>query len=316
MSREWRGALQALAALLIVGVVVFFFRAQFVKNWNQVRDVHFQIDYFLLVLAFVCILAAYLINTAAWRYGMNLSGAKRPFSFRQSIGMVNTTQLTKYIPGKIWGYAMQVALLDRKEFSVSTVLYINLFLALSSVFICLLLGGFYFIFFSLLVPRLISAIATAAVLLTYVFFLGFNGRFFSLLTKVFERISKRRIVACRITLKQTMWMQLFSLISSAALGMSALLCAIGMGFPVHGRLVYSVISGFLFSDTIGFLAFLVPGGVGIREGLFYLLLQEHGGQSLALILPIVMRLMSMLVDALLGLLGLIYLRTYMKDTAQ
>ena len=77
-----------------------------------------------------------------------------------------------------------------------------------------------------------------------------------------------------------------------------------------------VISGFLFSDTVGFLAFLVPGGVGVRESLFYLVLQERGGQSFALILPIVMRLMSMLVDALLGLLGLVYLRTYMKETAQ
>ena len=196
MSRSGRAFLQAFAALLIVGAVAFFFRAQFVKNWNQVRNVHFQIDYFLLLLALVCILAAYLINTAAWRYGMNLSATKRPFSFRQSVGMVNTTQLTKYIPGKIWGYAMQVALLDRNEFSISTVLYINLFLALSSIFICLLLGGVYFIFFSLLLPRAVSVIATAAVLLTYAFFLGFNGSFFSLLTKVFGRILKKADRRC------------------------------------------------------------------------------------------------------------------------
>src|SRR5208337_1412245 len=169
MNRRARGVLQASAGLLIVVAVVFFFRAQFVKNWNQIRNVHFQIDYFLLLLALVCILAAYLINTAVWRYGMNLSATRRLFSFRQSVGMVNTTQLTKYVPGKIWGYAMQVALLDRNEFSVSTVLYINLFLALSSIFICLLIGGVYFIFFSLLIPRLVSVIATAAVLLAYAF---------------------------------------------------------------------------------------------------------------------------------------------------
>src|SRR5271157_3942073 len=60
MSRTVRAFLQAFAALLIVGAVAFFFRAQFVKNWNQVRNVHFQIDYFLLLLALVCILAAYL----------------------------------------------------------------------------------------------------------------------------------------------------------------------------------------------------------------------------------------------------------------
>ncbi len=316
MNRKVRGLLQASVGVLIVVAVAFFFRAQFVKNWNQVRTLHFQLNYVLLSLALVCILVAYLVNTAAWRYGINLFATRRPFSFRQSIGMVNTTQLTKYIPGKIWGYAMQAALVDRNEFPISTVLSINLFLALSSAFLCLLLGGLYFIFFSLLLAPLVSVIATAAILLVYVFFLGFNGSFFSILTKVFERILRRPISACRFTLRQIMSMQLFMLISAAALGASALLCALGMGFPVRGRLVLTVVSGFLFSDTVGFLAFLVPGGVGVRESLFYLLLREHGGESFALILPIVMRLMSMLVDALLGLLGLVYLRTYIKEGAQ
>jgi uncharacterized membrane protein YbhN (UPF0104 family) len=311
-----RVVLQASAGVLIVVAVAFFFRAQFMKNWNQVRTLHFQFDYVLLSLALVCILVAYLVNTAAWRYGINLSATRRPFSFRQSIGMVNTTQLTKYIPGKIWGYAMQVALVDRNEFPISTVLSINLFLALSSVFICLLLGGLYFIFFSLLLARLISVIATAAVLLVYLFFLGFNGSFFSVFTKVFERILRRPIGVCRFNLRQILTMQLLMLISAAALGASALLCAVGVGFPVRGSLVFTVVSGFLFSDTVGFLAFLVPGGMGVRESLFYLLLREHGGESLALVLPIVMRLMSMLVDALLGLLGLVYLRTYIKEGAR
>jgi uncharacterized membrane protein YbhN (UPF0104 family) len=76
-----------------------------------------------------------------------------------------------------------------------------------------------------------------------------------------------------------------------------------------------VCAGFLFSDTVGFLAFFVPGGIGVREGLFYLVLSEYGAGALALILPIAMRLMSMLVDALLGLLGLVYLRKYMNEGA-
>jgi glycosyltransferase 2 family protein len=313
MSRRARTVLQASAALLIVAAVVFFFRAQFVKNWEQVRNVHFKIDYLLLLLSLACTAGSYLFNTAAWRYGINLFSTRRPFSFTQSIGMVNATQLTKYIPGKVWGYAMQATLVDRQEFPVSTILYINIFLALSSAFICLLVGGVYLVFSSLLLPRLVLALVTAAVLLIYIFFLAFNGSFFTFLTKILGRILKKAINFRRITFGQTMLMQLLSLASSAALGMSALICAAGVGFSMDGRLAYSIFSGFLVSDTIGFLAFLVPGGIGIREGLFYLLLREHGGESLALILPIVMRLLSMCVDAALGVLGLVYLRKYVKE---
>jgi glycosyltransferase 2 family protein len=316
MNKKIRGVVQAGIAVLILVAVVFFFRAQLVKNWDQVRKVQFHVNYFFLSLSFICILASYLVNTAAWRYGINLFATRRAFSFSQSIGMVNTTQLTKYIPGKVWGYAMQVALVDRQEFPVSTVLSINLFLALSSAFICLLLGGLYFVVSSRLLTRLASVIATAAVLLVYVFFLGFNRSFFALFTKVSVRIFKRPITFSPITLGQTMWMQLLSLMSSAALGLSALFCATGVGFSMNGRLAYSVASGFLLSDTVGFLAILVPGGMGIRESLFYLLLREHGGETLALILPLVMRLLSMLVDAALGALGLVYLRKYVKEGAR
>ena len=82
------------------------------------------------------------------------------------------------------------------------------------------------------------------------------------------------------------------------------------------RLAYSAVSGFLFSDAAGFLMFFVPGGIGVREGLLYLVLKEAGAESIALILPIALRLTSMLVDAILGLIGLVYLNNYKKKDAK
>jgi uncharacterized membrane protein YbhN (UPF0104 family) len=94
------------------------------------------------------------------------------------------------------------------------------------------------------------------------------------------------------------------------------LCSRGIGFDTSLQVGWSVFAGFVLSDTVGFLAFIVPGGIGVREGLFYLTLREHGAGPIALILPIAMRLMSMLADALLGLLGLIFLRKYVKGGSQ
>ncbi|MGD0727021.1 MAG: lysylphosphatidylglycerol synthase domain-containing protein [Spirochaetia bacterium] len=316
ISRNARNIAQSLAAILVVALVVYFFRNQFIKNWDQLRNAHFSINYLFLALSLICMLLSYIVVTAMWRRGVNLLATGRRFSFTESVGMVNTTQLTKYIPGKVWGYAMQMILVDRGSVPVSAVLYINLLLALTNSFIALIAGGLYFCLSSLLVPRSISITATAALLLVYVFFLLFNGRFFILLVRVSERILKRRIVSYEIGLPDMMRLQVLSLISSIAFGFSAVLCTQGIGFATSFQVGWSVFAGFLFSDTVGFLAFFVPGGIGVREGLFYLTLRERGAGPLALILPIALRLMSMLVDALLGLLGLIYLRKYMKKGAQ
>ena len=312
MNRKLRGIIRTAVALIVLAAVVVFFRAQLVRNWNQIRAFSFHVDYGLLFLAFVCICVAYLLNTAAWRYGINLFARRKSFSFTQSIGMVNTTQLTKYIPGKVWSYALQAALTDRKDFPVSIVLSVNLFLVISSVFICLFLGGLYFVFSSLLLTKLVSILVTAAVLLAYVFFLAFNGSFFALFTKLCEKLLKRSLSPLRMSAGQSIRVQLLSLVSSAALGLSALFCAMGIGFPVNAGLAFALVAGFLLSDTIGFLAFFVPGGIGIRESLFYMLLREQGGESISLIVPIVMRLLSMLVDAALGALGVVFLRRYMR----
>jgi glycosyltransferase 2 family protein len=316
ISKNTRTIAQSLAAVLVVALVVYFFRNQFIKNLDQLQNARFRINYLFLALSLICMLLSYLVITAMWQRGVNLLASGRRFSFTESVGMVNTTQLTKYIPGKVWGYAMQMVLVDRSSVPVSAVLYINLLVALTNSFIALITGGLYFCLSSLLVPRSITITATAALLLAYVFFLLFNARFFMLLLRVSERILKRRIVSYEIGLPDMMRLQIMSVISAIAFGLSAVLCTRGIGFDMTPQVGWSVFAGFLFSDTVGFLAFFVPGGIGIREGLFYLILREHGAGPLALILPIAIRLLSMLVDALLGLLGSIYLRKYMRKGAQ
>jgi uncharacterized membrane protein YbhN (UPF0104 family) len=71
-----------------------------------------------------------------------------------------------------------------------------------------------------------------------------------------------------------------------------------------------VISASMISDVIGFLAFIVPGGLGVREGIMYLLLEGISLKPLQLVLPVASRVVTMLVDILLGLVALRLLRTH------
>lgn len=316
ISRTARTIAQSLAAILVVALVVYFFKNQFIRNWDQLRSARFSINYLFLSLSAICMLLSYLVVTAMWRHGVNLHAKQRGFSFAESIGMVNTTQLTKYIPGKVWGYAMQMVFVDRGSVPVSAVLSVNLVLALSNSFIALIAGGVYFSLSSILVPRSITIAATLLLLLVYVFFVLFNSRFFTLLIRVSGKILKKSIHSYEIGLADMLRLQALSLVATAAFGLSALLCTRGIGFVPTVQVGWSIFAGFVFADTVGFLAFFVPGGIGIREGIFYLTLREYGAGPLALILPIAIRLVSMLVDAILGGLGAVFLRKYMKKGTQ
>ena len=315
MTKTTRTILQAGSAIAVIGIVALFFEREFARNWAQLKAVQLNIHYSFFALSVFCLVFSYLLTTYTWRYGVNQHAKNRRFTFTESMGMVNTIQLTKYIPGKVWGYAMQLLLIDRNEFAMSVVLYVNIFLALTSVFIGLLLGGLYMILGSRLLPWILPLSATVALSLVYLFFMLFNSRFFVLVVRAFMAIFRRRVEFSEMDLRKVLRVQALSLVQNILVGMSALASCWGLGFEVPGSLAFCIVLGFIFADTVGYLVFVVPGGIGIREGLFYLLLKEHGGQSLALILPIALRMLSMAVDAVLGVIGLAYLMKYVRRIA-
>ena len=67
-------------------------------------------------------------------------------------------------------------------------------------------------------------------------------------------------------------------------------------------------SSMMLSDVIGFLTVIVPGGLGVREGVMYFILKGDTPKTLSLILPIASRIISMLVDVTLGTIGIVLLK--------
>jgi uncharacterized membrane protein YbhN (UPF0104 family) len=61
----------------------------------------------------------------------------------------------------------------------------------------------------------------------------------------------------------------------------------------------------------GFLAIVVPGGIGVREGLMYAILGGELSGSLAIVMPVASRLLNMGVDIVLGAVAFKLLRTLM-----
>ena len=100
-----------LLSVLVGLCVIWFFARAFRRNWAEVRAHEFDLSWPFLLGSALATLAAILLATYAWYASINaLSSGK--VDFRQSIAAANLSGLTKYIPGKVWSYALQMYFLD------------------------------------------------------------------------------------------------------------------------------------------------------------------------------------------------------------
>ena len=134
-----RRFLEPLLALLVLCSIAFFFERAFQRNWLSVRAHPFSVAPAFLVSSALGTASAMLLSTYAWYTASNALSARR-ISFAQSIAVNNASSLTKYIPGKVFSYALQMYWLDGLGFSKALILYINLINALISTATTVMLG--------------------------------------------------------------------------------------------------------------------------------------------------------------------------------
>ena len=145
----------------------------------------------------------------------------------------------------------------------------------------------------------------------------FDGAFISFGPKIFNRFIfqankffKRDIRYYNTPAKLLVYLHGAHIASAFCFGMGAYCLCFGIGFDVSFRSMLLIMASMIVSDVIGFLAVIVPGGLGIREGIMYFMLQGASTGALSLILPIAARIVSMLVDICLGTLGFVLLKRF------
>ena len=300
---------------LVVAGTGYFFFAEFYKHYDSIAQFEFNIRWHYLCAAQFLLIAVLLAGTYFWQWLLEIITSQR-ISFRESLAIVTTSQLTKYLPGKVWSYAFQMMLLSKKGISKTVVLFANLFLAVTSLFASAFLGLLYFACFS-------PAQTKFWLLLLFVFLIIYFGFIFlnqpslKLLVKIVQKLFKITINYTHIDVRWIIIFQLAYLLANAIFGITGYLLALGLGFSVSAQDIFAVAVSLIIADMIGFIVLIAPGGLGVREGIMFALLAALGDKNLALILPIGTRIMGMIADLLLGGVGFIFLKkTYSSKDNQ
>ncbi|NMB74672.1 MAG: DUF4175 domain-containing protein [Myxococcales bacterium] len=122
----------------------------------------------------------------------------------------------------------------------------------------------------------------------------------------------RRLGLERLTLRLAWHHHLLIVAAAAALNLAKaflfVLCAHGL-LDLPAGVAAHVAASFLLSALAGFLAFFAPGGIGVQEGAMLLLLAPALPPEQAAVITLAARAWSTLLDLLLGMSNLGWLRT-------
>lgn len=289
---------------LIAGILLYFLIKPFLQTHTAIKDATYEIHWGWLLCSFGAILfywSAYLYPFATLLRG--LTGSR--VSFRDAFTLFHLANITRYLPGRIWGVVRLLSLSRRFGWS-KTAVGSSL---TGHVGIETAIGGL--IALSLLFSTQMRQIATAVletfsgqtVLLTVVVIGCLAGLVFLIpqlsdhvrqfLTTVVPLLGNVRLLGNVLTCHCLLWLcqgfAFFLFVRSFA--------------PVQWADVGVLTACFAFAWVVGFLSFLTPGGLGIREGLLGVLLANYMPETQATFLALMCRLWVLSAEMLLALIA-------------
>ena len=284
MRSGWVRVAQALVGLAIV---VFAIRA-LVRNWDQLRSqpLEWQLRPGWLVLSLMLTWLMYALLILGWRSMLTGWGQRLDGWSAARIWILSS--LGKYVPGKVWAVAGMALLAQRAgvaPWAATGSAVVMQVLAIGTGAAVAGLAGAHNIEAAqrgagaVLMLLVAGAISSVGLLL----WPPFLRRVLRLAAPqaVGERQPTGRGIVVGIATNIVAW-----------LGYGLALWLLGRGLlPSSGLGLRLAIAVFTASYLAGFLALFAPGGIGVREGLFILMLQKPLGVGAATSLALASRLL-------------------------
>jgi len=288
MKKRWKDIL----AVIVVAITFYFLWSQFSKNLSELKGFNWQINNIYLILAILVTIFFYLIAHLRWRLILKYLGFK--ISAYRSLKYWIFAELGRYIPGKLW-FVLGRAYFGKKEGIRHSVIFLSTFLelvVLAGTSVIMFLIGVAFVK-NLELWILLLSLAFIIILLIGIYPPIFNWGFNLIL-----RLLKREPHRIRIPYKKMLWLVIVLIFmwvvhgSAFYLTSKAIYPALQLSFQS-----YSLFIGvFAISWLIGFVSFLTPGGIGIREAVMTYFLGFYLPIPIAVMMAIAFRVLLIVAE--------------------
>lgn len=295
----FRGILRWVLALLIL----WFIGNRLIRDWPSVKDAFETMSWGWIGLSLIPGFFYLLPRISSWRSILRNLGVRT--RFWQAAKVWVNGEIVRYIPGNVWSVLGRLAQAGsigttRTVVFSSMVLEALLLVAACTALSAVLLTGFQAWQF----PGrtiLLLVIACATLLITH-------RRVAQWLVNAVFRVLKRKDQAPVVSHIASAfgWM----LLSWVSFGLFQLLVTKSLGVPLTFGEGITLIGVFLFSWLLGYLSFVTPSGLGVREAMTVVLLQPYMSTGQAILVAVVSRAFMILVEVVgLGIVNVLALRT-------
>jgi hypothetical protein len=264
----------ATGAAAIIFIVIYLYR-----TWGQIRFDFRSFHWGFLILSLALLGLSFMINGLVWK--ILLSGGGRVLGYFNAILMVALSMLMRYIPGKIWQLAGRFSMALDKGFDKTTI--ISSLVEENAADICGAIVLAYAVFGRQMGPYGLMFLCAIAVVATVLSLPSIRSRF--------------RIPAVR-TGKIAIASVLY-IVAWIVYGMS-FYCSVRSLYAVdvaHLRLCMGAVAVAWLGSLV---SFIVPNGLGVREGILVLLLSPLVSAPQAMAAALVFRISSTAFELCLG----------------
>lgn len=307
MPRNLRSTLTFLLGWPLSLIALFFLIKSFLPHLSTLSQIVLHPNWLSLSVGFICFVGYYYLRSFIWYKLLQLRNHK--LDTHESLFQWSNAQLRRYIPGNIWGIVgislhFEKRNVPRKDIAAS-VLTESQLVVIAAIFLSLLsfpLLAQLFIF-----PRYLQTLAVIVVSAgTVIYF--FSSYILSKFKKtpkfilfLFPPFSFERIIS--------LWVMMIIAFLFYGIGTYFIVTAFTYLSPL---LFWQFVGFFILSLLVGFVSFITPTGLGVREGAIALGLKTVMSGSLAAFVAIVAR--GVLIFSELFAIGIMYLFHKYKQT--
>ena len=303
--------LRQYVGILIAIILLYFLIKPFVQTHTELKDATFQIHWGWLICSFGAIL--FYWSTYLYPFATLLSGVTgQHVPFRAAFTLFHLANITRYLPGRIWGVVRLLSLSERFGLSKTAVgssltLHVGIETALGGLI------GTSLIFLpktretALGMIHKISAHTTLLSLVCIGILIGTLFLMPTLSSKARQFLKTLRDTGMPLFQEpfRHQWLNIFA--SHIFLWICqgiAFFLFVRSFVPMAWMDVGILTACFAFAWVIGFLSFLTPGGLGVREGLLSLLLSSYMPAPQATLIALICRVWMLSAEIVLASVAL------------
>ncbi|MEA3378607.1 MAG: lysylphosphatidylglycerol synthase domain-containing protein [Nanoarchaeota archaeon] len=290
---HWKDIAKKFIVVAIFGYLLY----RLYVSWGELASYNFDLNYWLLAISIIIFLIFYFLEGLGYDILLKIMHCRIPFKAVLKARYVS--DMGRYIPGKIWTVLGRLYFLRRFKITKLQVIISSLLemaLMVSGGILIFFLSLFFWDYdFGNWIYFIFLFIPLALIFL--------HPKFLNLGIKIIGKISKKKQPRIESKYCDLLSALAFYLFYWVVYGLGAFFI-INAVYDLSYTKIPFIIGVFAISWFLGFVSFIAPGGLGVRDGLIVYFLMFIIPEPIAIIIALLLRIILTLIEGLYAFVSL------------